>query len=449
MTPRGRQPRRPGRAPGEGLGPTPFSLLLGSLIGFTGMGSASVAVALPDLVRDLGVSADRGAWVISAYAITMAVGTGLYGRAGDTAGPRTPLAVGIGLLTAGALFAAAAPGFGTLVVARAVQGCGAGAAPVLAFALLRSKYDEVTRARALGNIAATTIAGMALGPLAGGLLTEAFGWRAAIVPPAAAAVALALLWRSLPNQGHGSRLDYPGAFLVAGASTGLVLLVQSPALGTDALLVGIGLVGVLGPLVARQVVARPTGFLPRAVVTEAGVLRSSIGAAAMPAAWFGLLVAMPAVLTERGWSALEVGAALLPGAVAGALVSRQVGRILTVFGSARALTAAAFVCAAGVGVAAIGAAGSPVLMILGMAAVYGAFAVAQPAMSAAIARSVPPDLAGIALGVATLVFFLGGGTGAAVAGLGPVFGWPTAIVLLAALPVAFGLAVRRPHRPSP
>ena len=116
-------------APGPaGLGPLPVALLLGCLIGLSGMGSAAVAVALPAIVDHFDVPADRGVWVISAYAITLAVGTALYGRAADNAGIRTPLGIGVGLLALGALAASLAPSYGALIGARLLQGAGAGAA---------------------------------------------------------------------------------------------------------------------------------------------------------------------------------------------------------------------------------------------------------------------------------------------------------------------------------
>ena len=415
------------------LGPTSFALLLGSLVGLTGLGSAAVAVALPDLVQDLDVSPDRGAWVISAYAITMAVGTGLYGRGADNAGVRTPLATGVVLLSLGAILAAAAPNYLSLLAARVLQGCGAGAAPVLTYAVIRLKYDGGVRSTALGNLAGAAVAGMALGPIAGGLLTESISWRAAMAVPALALVVLAILWRSLPSGGSGARLDYAGALMVTGLSAGLMLLVQSPALGANASAAGLVLVMVLTPLLWRRVWRRPSGFLPRSVITEPVVIMSALGAAAIPAAWFGLLVGIPAVLAELKWSAVQIGMALLPGAVAAAVVSRRVGRILDAAGAAGSLSRSALACVLATLIAAIGATGYPCLMMVAMAFVYGAFAIGQPAMSAAIGEVVPARLAGIALGVATLIFFLGGGTGAAVAGLGGVVGWPWALTLLAVL----------------
>jgi predicted MFS family arabinose efflux permease len=72
-----------------------------------------------------------------------------------------------------------------------------------------------------------------------------------------------------------------------------------------------------------------------------------------------------------------------------------------------------------------------------------AFGVGQPAMTASVADAVAPDVRGVALGVATLVFLVGGSVGSAVVGgLGDVVGVGWALTVLAALPLA-GLAVIR------
>lgn len=433
----------PGRA---GLGPVPVALLLGSLIGLSGMGSAAVAVALPAIVDHFDLPADRGVWVISAYAITLAVGTALYGRAADNAGVRTPLAVGIGLLSAGAVAASLAPGYGGLIAARLLQGAGAGAAPVLTLAAIRVKYGGRARSAALGHLAGMAVAVTALGPVVGGLLTDLLGWRAAVVFPASALVVLALLWRSLPSGGSGARLDYPGALLVAATAAGLVLLVQSPSIGAPAVVAGAALLAGGVPAVLTWVRRRPAGFLPRAVLSEPVVLRSALGGAALPASWFGLLVAIPAVLAAAGWSPLGIGFALLPGALLGVVVSRFVGGTIDRFGARRSITLAAATCVVAVLLGALGATGVPVLLIVAMALVYAGFTLGQPAMAAAVAEVVPEGTQGVALGIATLVFFVGGGLGAAVAGLGPAVGAPASLVLLALLPLAATVAVSRGPR---
>jgi len=432
-----------------GLGPLPVALLLGALIGLSGMGSGAVAVALPDVVDHFHVPVDRGVWVISAYAITLAVGTALYGRAADNAGVRTPLAVGIGLLSAGALLASLAPTYGALIGARLLQGAGAGAAPVLTLAAIRVKYDGRARSAALGHLAGVAVAVTALGPVVGGLLTDLIGWRAAVVFPAIALVALAVLWRSLPAGGSGARLDYAGAGIVAATAAGLVLLVQSPSIGVVGAVVGVALLAAGVPAVLAWVRMRPDGFLPRAVLAEPEVLRCALGGAAMPASWFGLLIAIPTVLAARGWSPLMVGLALLPGALLGVLISRFVGSTIDRIGAKRAVALSASTCVVAVLVGSVGALGIPVLLMVAMALVYCGFTLGQPAMSAAVAETVPRTMEGVAIGLATLVFFVGGGLGAAVSGLGGVVGVPWSLVLLALLPLTAAVVVSRPGRARP
>jgi MFS family permease len=436
-------------APGPtGLGPLPVALLLGALIGLSGMGSSAVAVALPDLVGHFAVPADRGVWVISAYAITLAVGTALYGRAADNAGVRTPLAVGIALLSLGALVASLSPSYPVLIGARLLQGLGAGAAPVLTLAAIRVKYDGRARSAALGHLAGAAVATTAFGPVMGGLLTDLVGWRAAVVFPAASLVLLALLWRSLPAGGSGARLDYVGAAIVAATAAGLVLLVQSPSIGVGAVATGLALLVAGVPAVLTWLRLRPEGFLPRRVVREPEVLRCALGGAAMPASWFGLLIAIPVVLAGRGWSPLEVGLALLPGALAGVVVSRFVGSTLDRIGPKRSVAVSAATCVVAVLVGAIGATGIPVVLMLAMALVYCGFTLGQPSMAAAVAEAVPRSMEGVAIGLATLVFFVGGGLGAAVSGLGGVLGVPGSLLLLAVLPLTAAVVVSLPGRAS-
>ena len=80
------------------------------------------------------------------------------------------------------------------------------------------------------------------------------------------------------------------------------------------------MLAVLGvPAVAGWVRRRPHGFLPVDVIRNPVVVRSALAAGAVPAAWFALLIAVPAVLVGRGWEPWQVGLALVPSAVTGLL----------------------------------------------------------------------------------------------------------------------------------
>jgi MFS family permease len=301
------------------------------------MGSAGVAVALPALDADLGLSTGGSAWVISVYALTLAVATAVYGRVADLTGSRLPLVFGVSLMTGGALLGALAPTFGVLLTARLLQGAGAASVPVLGMAIVSARYTGKVRANALGQVAGLAAAVGALGPLAGGLVEDLVGWRGAVALPALGLLVVPALWRATPTEGSGSRLDLLGAVLVAATASGLVLLVQSPSSGAVVAATGAALLALGFPLVALRVRRRPEGFLPRAVMTEPAVVRSSLAASAMPAGWFALLIAVPSVLAARGWEPVHIGLALVPSAVTGFLAPRVAGPVLARIGPARSL----------------------------------------------------------------------------------------------------------------
>ena len=242
----------------------------------------------------------------------------------------------------------------------------------------------------------------------------------------------------MPTEGSGARLDLIGAALVAGTAAGVVLLVQSPSTGPTVAVVG-AVLAVLGvPAVAAWVRRRPNGFLPVAVIRNPAVVRSALAAAAVPAAWFALLIAVPAVLVARGWEPWQVGVALLPSAVAALAGPRFAGPLLVRVGPTRALGLAAMIAAASLLVSALGAySGSAWLLVTAVVGVTLAFGLGQPALMEAVGSAVSEDVRGVALGIATLFFLVGGSVGSAVVGgLGDVLGMPGALLLLAALPVA-------------
>jgi hypothetical protein len=316
----------------------------------------------------------------------------------------------------------------------------------LGVALLSARYHGEVRALALGRLAGLAAAVSCFGPLVGGVVENAWGWRAVMALPILGVCVLPFLWRNLTGGGTGARLDVLGAVLVASTAAGVVLLLQSPTTGR--LVAGIGLllllVGV--PLVAMWVRRRPDGFLPLDVVRNQTVVRSAVAAAAVPAAWFAQLVGVPAVLVGHGWEPWQVGTLLLPSAAFALFVPRLVGPLLTRFGAARCLALSGLVAAASLVLAAVGTA-LPAAWALVPAVILAtvSFGIGQPALGASVGDAVTHDVRGVALGIATLLFLVGGSIGsAAVAGLGDLVGVPGSLGILAAFPLV-GIAVLAPE----
>ena len=171
------------------------------------------------------------------------------------------------------------------------------------------------------------------------------------------------------------------------------------------------------------------------------MVRSALAAAALPAAWFALLIAVPAVLSMHGWTALQTGLALIPSAVIGFLAPQIAAPLLVRLGPIRAIALSDALATVALLLAALGAiVGSATVLVFAVMLVMFAFGLGQPALTTAVGDAVPTAVRGVALGVASLVFLVGGGIGSAVVGgFGDVLGIDRSLLLLAALPSVGGL----------
>ena len=426
------------------------STLLGVLFGIAAMGSASAAVALPEIGDHFGIGIGDATWTLSLYALMLAAATPVYGRVSDLVGIRWPMFAGITLMVSGALLAALAPSYPLLLLARLVQGTGAAAIPTLGVAALSARYDGAVRGLALGRLAGTAAAVASLGPLAGGVVEAALGWRAVLALPMLGGLVLPFVWRALTGEGSRATLDLLGAVLVALTASGLVLLVQSPSAGFLVAVLGVALMVVGAPLVAARVRRKPHGFLPREVIGNGAVVRAALAASAVPAAWFGFLIAVPAVLVGVGWEPFEVGLLLVPSAAVAVAMPRVAGPLLDRIGPFASLAVSTLTASFAIGVAALGVALESG-WVLGATAIFVtlSFGLGQPALSAAVGASVRAEVRGVALGVGTLFFLVGGSVGSAVVGgLADAVGVWQALLVLAVLPL-LGVLVLRPELRRP
>jgi DHA2 family methylenomycin A resistance protein-like MFS transporter len=163
-------------------------------------------VALPSVGRSLGVTVASTATVLSAYFVAYALVLLPAGALVDRYGARRLALTGLGVFALGAAAGALVDSFSLLVVARVVQGVGAGLVSPAALAAAVSGFPAERRGSALGIWGASAGVANLAGPLLGGVLTVVFGWRAAwwvLVP-----MALAAAWgieRQVPRSLHGER----------------------------------------------------------------------------------------------------------------------------------------------------------------------------------------------------------------------------------------------------
>jgi len=195
-----------------------------------------VNVALPHIQRALGFSGSGLEWVVNAYALTFGGLLLLGGRAGDLLGRRRVFVAGLLLFSAASLAGGFATSQAWLLAARAAQGAGAAVTAPTALALISTTFPEgPPRNRAMGVWSAMSVAGGAVGLLAGGLLTTYLSWRWVLLVnvPIGLAAALAaprVLGESRRQRG---RFDLPGAVAGTGGLAALVYGLSNAATSPD------------------------------------------------------------------------------------------------------------------------------------------------------------------------------------------------------------------------
>src|SRR6185436_19091142 len=103
------------------------------------------AIALPAIAADLGLSGGQAVWILAGYVLAAAMAVPVLGRLGDMRGIRTVLLTAAGFIAAGSLLAAVSGSFGTLLLARLLQGVAFGAFPVAAFAIVAARHEGPER----------------------------------------------------------------------------------------------------------------------------------------------------------------------------------------------------------------------------------------------------------------------------------------------------------------
>ena len=189
--------------------------------------STVVNIALPRAQADLAFSNGDRQWVITAYSLAFGSLLLLGGRLSDLIGRKRAFIIGLVGFALASAIGGAAPNFGVLVAARALQGgFGALLAPTALAVLTTTFTIPKERARAFGVFGAIAGAGGAIGLLLGGFLTQDINWRWNLYINVAIAV-IAILGAlffvpSIERVGDRPKLDVPGTVLVSG---GLFFLV--------------------------------------------------------------------------------------------------------------------------------------------------------------------------------------------------------------------------------
>jgi EmrB/QacA subfamily drug resistance transporter len=295
---------------------------------------SAINVALPTMTREFDVSVDSIQWVVNAFTLTFGVLIVTGGRLADKFGRRRVFFAGAVIFAGSSLLGGFAPDEVWLIACRALMGVGGALVWPAVVGITYSLLPSDRAGMAGGIILGAAGLGNVLGPLLGGILTDAWSWRGIFfvnVPVAVIAIVVVgfLVAPDRPEREEG-RLDYPGMVFLTTALVALLLLLDlAPRWGwQDPRSILLALVALLsgGALWRIERRAGERALVPREMLASPSFAGACLAIFFVSAAFFSALLYLPLFMQRQlGYSALEAGVGMLPLLATFGLVSFAVG----------------------------------------------------------------------------------------------------------------------------
>src|SRR3954469_14897849 len=301
------------------------------------LSSTVVTTALPQIIGDLGGSQSSYTWVVTSTLLALTVSTPIWGKLADLFDRKMLVQTGLVIYVSGSILAGLSPSTTWLISCRVLQGLGVGGLTALVQIILSDLVSPRERGRYSGYLGAVFGVGTVVGPLLGGVVTDALSWRWCFYVGAPFAVAaFVVLQRTLhlPRRRREVSIDYAGALLIGGGVSSLLIWVSLAGQQFDwvswqsAGLVALGVVLCAAAVAVERRVKEP--LVPRRLFSDRTVVLAVIASIAVGIAMFGTTVFLSQYMQiARGKSPTEAGLLSIPMVVGLFLASTIVGRIVT------------------------------------------------------------------------------------------------------------------------
>ncbi|HEY2815531.1 MAG TPA: MFS transporter [Casimicrobiaceae bacterium] len=386
------------------------------------MDATIVNVALPDIRRELGASLSDLQWVVDAYTIVIASFLMLGGSMADRFGRRRVLQAGMFLFTLASLSCSLAVDIRWLVAARVVQALGGSMMNPVAMSIIVHTFSEAkARARAIGIWGAVAGVSLALGPLAGGVLTQSIGWHAIFwINIPIGVIALWLTARYVPES-RAPRPRQPDpigqTLLLVGLAALVYAVIESPrgaaVSGGAALLAVLAAAGLVAYERRRHEPLLDLRFFRSLPFSAATLI-----AVCMFAAFGGFLFLNSIYLQEvRGLSAFGTGVMIASAALPVVIVSPLSGRLVGTHGVRPSLLASGAMLTLNALILTQLQAQTPLSTLVFVYALFGVgFGMVNAPVTFAAVSGMPRAQAGLASAVASTSRQIGVSIGVALAG---------------------------------
>lgn len=301
------------------------------------MGQTIITTALPIIVGELG-GLDQLSWAMTSYLLAGTVVTPIYGKLGDMFGRKVVLQVGIVIFLIGSTLAALASSMPMLVIARVIQGLGAGGLIVVPMAAVGDLVPPRQRGKIQGLMGGVFGFSTVVGPLIGGFLVEHTSWHWLFLvnlPIGILSFVVITFTLHTPQKTVNRAIDYAGAATLALLLSAIVLYsslggttidwFSLPGLG----LIALAAIGLVGFIIAERRAQEP--MLPLPLFRNNAFVISNIVGFVVGMAMFGSLTFLPMALqmvmhvspTEAGLRMIPMmGGLILSSALSGWVMSR-------------------------------------------------------------------------------------------------------------------------------
>jgi MFS family permease len=399
-------------------------LVLCGVLFLDGLDVSMVGVALPSIESDLNLSTSTLQWVVSGYVLGYGGFLLLGGRAADLLGRKRVLVIALAVFAIASLAGALVDSGALLIAARFIKGVSAGFTAPAGLSIITTTFPEgPLRNRALGIYTATGASGFSLGLVLGGVLTTA-GWRWTFLLPfpiaAVLTVVAAKVLRPDPPVKREGHFDVAGAVAVTGAMLALVFAVSgAPDAGwTSAQTLGAFAAAVIFAVAFFAIETRVEHPLVRLGILRSPVLvGANLAGMTVFACYFGFQFMATLYMQQLlGWSALGTALAFLPAGLLVAFGAPRMGPLATRFGTATLITAGLLSFVVGYALfIPIDASPTYALAILPTILLLGlGFALTYPAANMAATSGIADHEQGLASGLVSTSFQLGGALGLAI-----------------------------------
>jgi EmrB/QacA subfamily drug resistance transporter len=386
-----------------------------------------VNVALPDIQRSLHSSFQDLQWVVDAYSLTLAAFLLTAGSLADRLGRRLVFATGLAVFTASSVVCGLSSTAMMLNLARAVQGIGGAMMFATSLALIAQAFQGRDRGTAFGVFGAVTGAAVAVGPLVGGIITDAIGWEWIFfvnLPIGLVAIALTLTRVKESRDPNASSIDWLGLVTFSGS---LFLLVFALVRGNDAGWGSTQIVAMLSTSLILILLFILVELRQERPMLDLGLFRrpAFVGANAVAFAISASIFSMFLYLTlyiqnVLGYGPLQAGLRFLPITLLSFFVAPIAGR-LTVRVPVRLLlgTGLLLISAGLLSMTAVDATSGWTALVPGFVLAGAGIGLVNPPLASAAIGVVPVERSGMASGINSTFRQVGIATG--IAGLGAVF----------------------------